>query len=207
MSQKQAIRKRAPRAKDFTNNRARRSRPLNTRVFDAAPVVLGGSVRQLDDGTALRQLFEFSYKDDVKLVLDQVLEDATLLPLDRILRQSITEQIDQLIEDRGQKPSNRFLWTLRTYVQYEHALTYLSSCAHAGHVAALVSYAVCGKPLDWDYLNAAAPQDEFEMRLVVNVALDNLARGAKRHDIMSRPFFTRLSAEARSEFIDGLSIL
>ncbi len=179
----------------------------DTGIFDAAPVVLGASVRQLDDGTALRQLFEFSYNDDVKLVLDQILEDAHMLPLERMLQQSITQQVDRLIEERGQSPSNRFLWILRTYGWYEHARTYLSSWALAGRVSALVSHAVCGSRLDWGYIDAAKPEDEFDMRLLVNVGLDNLARGAERRAIMSSPFVSRLSARARSEFADGLSIL
>ena len=178
----------------------------DTIFAESAPLVLAGCVKQLEDGTALRQLFEFSYKYDVKVVLDQVLADA-LLPLDRILRQSVTEQLDKLITDHGQMPSNRFLRTLRTYVHHEGVRAYLSACALGGRVAALASYAVSGKCLDWRVVDAAIPQNEFEMRLVVNVALDNIARGANRDGVTSRVFLSRLSTEAKSEFASGLSML
>ncbi len=174
-------------------------------MTESAPLVLGGCVRELNDGTALRQLFEFADIYDVNVVLDRVLSDADHLPLERILHQSISQQIENLIEVRGGNPTNRFLWTLRTYGKHARVRDYLYSLAKAGRVSALVSYALYSDCLQWSLLRTAEPQGPFDTRLLVNVALENVTRGADWNDFDAQAFFRSLPAWAQAEFIDGYS--
>ncbi|MDP9024792.1 MAG: hypothetical protein M3N13_05430 [Candidatus Eremiobacteraeota bacterium] len=179
----------------------------DNQMTESTSLVLAGCVRQLDDGTALRQLFEFADIYDVNVVLQQLLADADSLPLDRIMRESLSQQVDKLIDERGQTPSNRFFWTLRTYGHFSRVRAYLRSAALSGNVPALASYAVYNECIEWPVIAAANPTGEFERRVVVNILLDNIARGADRLDSDAQQVFSALPPASRAEFFDGLSIL
>ncbi len=179
----------------------------DSEMADAAPVILASCVRQLYDGTALRVLFEFADIYGVNLVLKQIIDDFDEPSLNRLLHQRVSEQLDALIEARGRDPSNRFVWTLRTYGQHASVRNYLYSLASAGRVAALGSYAMHDERVPWSLIRAARPEDDFDTRLVVNIALENIARGAEWRDLDAQAFFGKLSPKAKAEFRDGYSSL
>jgi hypothetical protein len=173
-------------------------------VVDSAPVVLAECVRQLRDGTALRQLYEFADIPEVKLVLDQILSDANELPLDTMLHESVSQQLACLLSDSGRSPSNRRLWLLRTYGRYFIVQDYLRSLALQGRTTALASYAVHEGVIDWSILAAALPTTDSEMQLVANIAIDNVRRGANWDDEQTRDFMTKLREPIRSSILTTL---
>lgn len=176
-------------------------------VAETAPLVLGQSVLQLEDGTALRVLYEFAYQEEVAVALRHLFSKLSELEVARLLKQNVHEQLHRLIERCRSHPSNRQLWILRTYVQHEVVRTYLKSAVLAGRAAALASLAFWPEPFDWGLFDHVVPSRPLDERLMINVAIENVARGASADDLKVAPFVGRFDMTSQRELFDGLEFL
>jgi hypothetical protein len=179
----------------------------DSEMTESGSVVLAGCVKDLRDGTALRVLLEFRHIYDINVSAEHVLADLDEPAVSRMLRVSRYEQVGELLASAGGTPSNRFLWTLRTYGRDARVASYLHEYAAAGNVAALVSLTIHATLVDWTLIAAACAETEFENRLLVNVALENIRRGAFWGDSESKVFLSRIRSDAREMFLAELAAL
>lgn len=168
-----------------------------------AGIVLGALVRDLADGTAMRALFEFRYHDDIRRNLDRIKDE---LPDDRIaalLRMSLVEQVEDRIDSWGENPGARALWMLRTYVDMPVIRNYLRRFIALGSVSALASVFFTDEVVEWTSFDRLVYHAPYQRRIAINLAIENVARGASVDDLRRSLYFQSISAEARSELQEG----
>lgn len=167
-------------------------------------IVLAALVRDLADGTAMRALFEFHYHDDIRRKLERINEDVTDDRIAAILRMSLVEQVEDRIESWGENPGARALWMLRTYVDMPLVRDYLHRFIALGSVSALASVFFADEIIEWTSFDKLVYNAPYQRRIVINLAIDNVARGATVDDLRRSLYFQSISAEARSELLKAL---
>jgi hypothetical protein len=173
-------------------------------IMHAAPLVLGGCAVNLLDGTSLRSLFEFADQDDVATELGRTLRELGEGRVDELLRRTISDQCASLLSVAGNRPSNRMLRMLRTYVAQDSVAEYLLSHAETGRVEAISGLMLRGEILDWRIFDAAITTSPFDQRSLINAALDNLSRGANLGEFKESTYYRCLLIEDKVEILRGM---
>jgi hypothetical protein len=170
-------------------------------------VVLAGMARDLADGTAMRALFEYVHHDDIRINRDRLLEKIGRERAMALLEMSREEQLADVLERLAVAPSARGLWLLKTYVEMPVVADYLRHFAALGRIEALVSYFFCDRIVDWTLFDALKPRSADDWRLVVNLVIENVARGANIQDFWRSPTGLQIDADRRAEIIAEVDVL
>ena len=176
-------------------------------VVEVAPLVMSSCVKALLDGTSLRCLFEFANQYDVSIELERLLNDLDDKEVSRLLRATRSEQITRLLDGAAINPTDRKLWLLRTYVSDDAVYRFLMQCAFDGRCSAVMSLMQRPTRLEWSLFDSVKIVDEFDVRCMINAALENLARGASRPGFEQLGFVRSLSGDQVQELRDGLPLI
>jgi hypothetical protein len=175
-------------------------------LFVSGPLVLARCCRDLFDGTALRSLYEFSNIHDVSLNLQHLLAEVGTDRATSLLTKSREEQVELCVQSCRTNPTTRKLWLLRTYAGSEPVQKLLQESAIQGELAALVSLFFRGDTVDWLLFDSVDVASGADYRFWVNLAIENILRGANRGELEGSGGFRRLPVIYRDELRDGLAL-
>ena len=163
--------------------------------------------RDFGDGTALRLLFEFSdsINENVRINLNRSLTDLGDGALGLLTRTRV-QQISALLVDNPANASNRLLWTLKTFLDDDRVVAFLSEASNHGRIFALLSLLCQDARIDWFHFDNIRLTDFDEAQRFVNAMLENISRGADSSYGANAEVF-RDWPLLRAEFSDGLAAI
>jgi hypothetical protein len=176
-------------------------------MFYEGPTVLAWTCKDLFDGSALRSLFEFSGIPDVMKELTQLLADIGREYACSLLVKSREEQVDMCLGSFRESPSTRMLWRLRTYVDHGPVRALLREWISRGQIRALESLFFHKECVDWSLFDSIVGESDDDQRVLVNLTIENILRGAEFHGIEVTDTFRRFPDAFRMELYDGLRVV
>jgi hypothetical protein len=118
---------------------------------------------------------------------------------------SFQEQVADRIGNWGDKPGERGLWMLRTFIDVPSVQQYVTRFIAEGSVSALASYFFTDTVVAWSLFDPLKFIEPSDVRIAINLALENVGRGASVAALWRTKFSQLLSSEDRSELIHGLA--